>query len=89
MQYHEVKLLVEFRDASELIVALKDDGDRYTAVNVTNVRDSSGVAISNAAFWVDYVYLDTKPWCEKYSACGMLALPQIKTVSLQRFNIMC
>lgn len=52
--------MVEFRDSSELIVALKDDGERYTAVNVTNMNDSSGVTLTNAAFWVDYVYLDTK-----------------------------
>ncbi len=90
LQYHEVKLLVEFRDASELIVALKDNGERYTAVNVTSVRDSSGVTISSAAFWVDYVYLDTKSLVRKVLCREYVGTIHEKTVSLQQFNtIMC
>lgn len=60
LQYHEVKLLVEFRTSAELIVGLTAAGDRDQASNTTSIRDSSGVSLVNASFWVDYVYLDTE-----------------------------
>ena len=58
LQYHEVKIIMEFRNAAELIVGLTSTGDRDTASNTTSIRDSSGVSLVNAALWVDYVYLD-------------------------------
>jgi hypothetical protein len=60
LQYHEVKIIMEFRNAAELIVGLTSTGDRDFAANTTSIRDSSGVALVNAALWVDYVYLDTE-----------------------------
>jgi len=60
LQYHEVKIVIEFRTASELIVGLDASGDRDNASNTTSIRDSSGVSLVNAALWVDYVYLDTE-----------------------------
>jgi hypothetical protein len=60
LQYHEVKIVLEFRHAAELIVGLTSDGLRLTNYNTTSIRDSAGVSLVNAALWVDYVYLDTE-----------------------------
>lgn len=60
LQYHEVKIIMEFRNAAELIVGLTAAGDRDFASNTTSIRDSSGVSLVNAALWVDYIYLDTE-----------------------------
>ncbi len=60
LQYHEVKIIMEFRNAAELIVGLTSTGDRDFPSNTTSIRDSSGVALVNAALWVDYIYLDTE-----------------------------
>lgn len=53
LQYHEVKISMEFRNANELIVGLDADGNRDTASNTTNIYDSAGVALTQAALWVD------------------------------------
>jgi hypothetical protein len=53
VQYHEVKIILEFRSAIELIVGLDAAGDRDTAANTTSIRDSAGVQLVNAALWVD------------------------------------
>jgi hypothetical protein len=60
LQYHEVKISMEFRYAYELIVGLTADGDRSLSTNTTSIADTGGVQLSNAALWVDYVYLDGK-----------------------------
>ncbi len=59
LQYHEVKISMEFRNAYELIVGLDSAGDRSLATNTTSIADSGGVQLTNAALWVDYIYLDT------------------------------
>ena len=58
LQYHEVKIIMEFRTASELIVGLTAAGDRDFAANTTTIVDSSGVQLQTCALWVDYIYLD-------------------------------
>lgn len=57
LQYHEVKIIVEFRNAHECIVALKANGDRVStnATTFANVTPT----ITNAQLYVDYIYLDT------------------------------
>ena len=60
LQYHEVKIIVEFRSAAELIVGLDAAGDRDFVSNTTSINDSAGVSLVNASLWVDYVYLDTE-----------------------------
>ncbi len=60
LQYHEVKISMEFRNSYELVVGLDANGDRSLATNTTNVADTGGVTLTNAALWVDYIYLDTK-----------------------------
>lgn len=62
MQYHEVKIFIEFRPAIELIVGLTSTGDRDFDSNTNSIRDQSGVSLVNASLWVDYIYLDTKLW---------------------------
>jgi hypothetical protein len=59
VQYHEVKISMEFRYANELIVSLTAAGERSTANNTTTIFDNAGVQLSNTSLWVDYVYLDT------------------------------
>lgn len=51
---HEVKIILEFRTAAELIVGLTAAGDRDNASNTTTIIDSSGVSLQSAALWVDY-----------------------------------
>lgn len=59
LQYHEVKIDIEFRNSNECVVGLTAAGDRDTAANTSSIYDNAGVSIVNAALWVDYVYLDT------------------------------
>ena len=49
---------MEFRYAYELIVGLDADGDRSLSTNTTSIADSGGVVLSNAALYVDCIYLD-------------------------------
>lgn len=58
LQYHEVKINMTFRTVPELVVGLNNLLQRDTAANVSSVYDTS-IALSNAALWIDYVYLDT------------------------------
>ncbi len=60
LQYHEVKIILEFRYAAELIVGLDSAGNRNNVSNTTTIRDSAGVSLTNAALYVNYVYLDTE-----------------------------
>jgi hypothetical protein len=55
LQYHEVKIILDFRQASELVVGLTPAGDRDFASNTSQIVDSSGVTLQSAALWVDYV----------------------------------
>lgn len=90
LQYHEVKVVLEFRHAAELIVGLTATGDRDFDSNTTSIRDSAGVSLVNAALYVDYVYLDTKNlWCEKYSANDMLDLSFGKQLVSNSLITMC
>jgi hypothetical protein len=60
LQYHEVKINMEFRNAIELIVGVDADGVRDYSKNTQSIRDNAGVSLINAALWVDYIYLDTE-----------------------------
>jgi hypothetical protein len=51
-------VVLEFRSAAELIVGLTATGDRDFSSNTSSIRDSAGVSLTNAALYVDYVYLD-------------------------------
>jgi hypothetical protein len=75
LQYHEVKINIEFETVSNMI----DTGYNYTnkafsmytgestplalgtATELVNVqfRGGSNIALTNAALWVDYIFLDT------------------------------
>jgi len=59
LQYHEVKITMDFRNANELIVVLNPDGTRKTASNTTSISNSANVSLTQAVLYVDYVYLDT------------------------------
>jgi len=52
LQYHDVRLVASFRDASELVKSDKE---------LTSVLDTEGVAAKtkNVKLWCDYIYLDT------------------------------
>lgn len=81
LQYHEVKVIIEFRTAAELVVGLSAAGDRDAASDTTTIFDSSGVSLQSAALWVDYVYLDTEE--RKFSAFkSMMSLTKEKTLIL-------
>lgn len=51
LQYHEVKLNVEFRPLAELLIQT-DDEDAKVPLTQT-------VSMSSASLWIDYIYLDT------------------------------
>jgi hypothetical protein len=59
LQYHEVKIVMDFRTAAELVVGLTAAGNRDNASNTTSIQDSSGVSLQYASLWVNYIYLDT------------------------------
>lgn len=68
LQYHEVKITIEFRPVLECLVALKNDGSRITSGNngipgngfVLSSEGRSNINFTYAQLWVDYVYLDTE-----------------------------
>ena len=68
MQYHEVKISVEFRSVLECLVAIRTDGDRITAGTggipgngfTLSSTGSANIKFSYAQLYVDYVYLDTE-----------------------------
>ena len=57
LQYHEVKINIEFRDASELVIAMNLNGTRVSDFNYTTFAITP--TITDARLYVDYVYLDS------------------------------
>ena len=68
LQYHEVKIKIQFRSALECLVALQNDGDRIKSGSsslpgsgfVLSSEGRSAVKFTYANLWVDYVFLDTE-----------------------------
>lgn len=59
LQYHEVKINIEFQELKFLLIAAQPQ-DPYTNLAYTPVSFNwSNWHISNCSLWVDYVYLDT------------------------------
>lgn len=58
LQYHEVKVNMEFRPFNELVVGLTATGDRDFAANTAS--PAQNVSLVYAALWVDYIFLDTE-----------------------------
>jgi hypothetical protein len=52
LQYHEVKINVEFEDLKNLFIAQEEDVPE-TLITPT------GIALANTSLWVDYIFLDT------------------------------
>lgn len=50
LQYHEVKINLEFRPLAQLLKCEDDEG---------NVQATPAVQMQGASLWVDYIYLDT------------------------------
>jgi hypothetical protein len=67
LQYHEVRISIDFRSALECIIAMRNDGDRITsgaggipgAGFVLSSEGRSAVHFQYCQLYVDYVYLDT------------------------------
>ena len=57
LQYHEVKINLEFRDLAELVVAMGKYGQRINDYNYTTFVNAP--SISDARLYIDYVYLDS------------------------------
>ena len=51
LQYHEVKINLELRPLSELLIQTDDENDRMPLSNTFNLE--------SASLWIDYIYLDT------------------------------
>jgi hypothetical protein len=68
LQYHELKINIEFRPVMECLVALKNDGDRITSGNggipgngfTLSSDGRANIHFNYAQLYVDYVYLDTE-----------------------------
>jgi hypothetical protein len=68
LQYHEVKIDIQFRPAMECIVALQNDGSRITSGTggmpgngfTLSSEGRSNVHFTHAQLYVDYVFLDTE-----------------------------
>jgi hypothetical protein len=58
LQYHEVKITIQFNPAQALIVGLNANGDRSSSTNTTNIADVGGVQLTSTSLWIDYVFLD-------------------------------
>ena len=59
LQFHEVKLNVQFRKLDECVVALNAAGDRASDAGGFALQ-SSQYQFSSCSLWVDYIYLDTE-----------------------------
>jgi hypothetical protein len=75
LQYHEVKINIQYATASELvdtasnnICDVLDEGSLFAELNTSNlfgkgndylVGDSSKLKLENPGLWVDYIFLDT------------------------------
>jgi hypothetical protein len=63
LQYHEVKINVEFNDLDKCAQASKDDSDTQylrgssSGKNVT--LKNTDLSLTDTSLWVDYIYLDT------------------------------
>ena len=57
LQYHEVKINVEFEDLKNLFIAYS--GGTSTGTAVVSKQPASGVNLNNTSLWVDYIFLDT------------------------------
>ncbi len=55
LQYHEVKINIEFNDLQYLIQLSSDTPNRSTFLSNLNTQ-----GLVNASLWVDYIYLDTE-----------------------------
>jgi hypothetical protein len=68
LQYHEVKIKIDFRPTLECLVAIRSDGDRITDGSggipgngfTLSSEGRSNIKFTYANLWVDYVYLDTE-----------------------------
>lgn len=66
LQYHEVKISIDFRSVLECLVAIRADGDRITAGTggtpgngfTLSSSGAASVKFQYAQLYVDYVYLD-------------------------------
>lgn len=57
LQYHEVKIKILFRQFQECVVALQNNGRRYS----TNITSFTNIpSFVDATLYVDYIYLDTQ-----------------------------
>ena len=59
LQYHEVKINMEFRPLGEVVVALDGAGNRYTTQNYTSLAAAGTTNMISCSLFVDYIYLDT------------------------------
>ena len=85
LQYHEVKIVLEFRQANELVVGLTAAGDRYTGMNATAFSNTP--VLQNAALWVDYVYLDTDERRRFAQMSHEYLIDQLQYTSNSQFDI--
>lgn len=68
LQYHEIKISIDFRPVLQCLVALRADGDRITSGTggipgngfTLSAEGRSNVHFVYAQLWVDYVFLDTE-----------------------------
>ena len=62
LQFHEVKVNVQFRPLNECIVALDAAGDRIVGTSSMSVKSAADTAyqFTTCSLWVDYIYLDVE-----------------------------
>lgn len=62
LQYHEVRITLQFRRLNDLVVALTSSGDRWqpAAGDTAPVILDSMAEMTDVGLWVDYVYLDNE-----------------------------
>ena len=76
LQYHEIKLVLETRPLSQLVVRPETEHNRV----MKTVHDYSGKPTISGNFWVDYIYLDADERRRFAQISHEYLIEQVKTV---------
>ena len=55
LQYHEVKINIEFAQLKDMLLLFVEDGESFSQLSPY----PSNLSLTNTSLWVDYIYLDT------------------------------
>ena len=62
LQYHEVKINIQFEEKSKCLIKIKESASSTTDTNLETIDSADLItapSITEASLWVDYIFLDT------------------------------